>query len=140
MKSQVHYRAQNSQPLDPAFSQMTQVHILTSKFCKTILILYLNLHVRIPNGFFVYNLTTTIFTDPDHINFRNLITQHPIKTNLFNPLNTKRRLLCLNTQLYRAVNTFHLGYKNQSVYAVSGTSRCLFSDKYKTHKYSVGRT
>ena len=35
---------------------------------------------------------------------------------------------------YRAVNTFHLGYKNQSVYAVSGTSRCLFSDKY-----SVGR-
>ena len=37
---------------------------------------------------------------------------------------------------YRAVNTFHLGYKNQSVYAVSGTSRCLFSDKYKTHKYS----
>ena len=35
---------------------------------------------------------------------------------------------------YRAVNTFHLGYKNQSVYAVSGTSRCLFSDKYKTHK------
>ena len=41
---------------------------------------------------------------------------------------------------YRAVNTFHLGYKNQSVYAVSGTSRCLFSDKYTTHKYSMGRT
>jgi len=26
-----------------------------------------------------------------------------------------------------------MDYKHQSVYAVSGTSRCLFSDKYKTH-------
>ena len=46
-----------------------------------------------------------------------------------NPLKTKRRPLYLKTSPYRAVNTFHLGYKNQSVYAVSGTSRCLFSDK-----------
>ena len=52
-----------------------------------------------------------------------------------NPLKTKRR-----PSSYRAVNTFHLCYKNQSVYTVSGTSRCLFSDKYKTTKYSVGRT
>ena len=54
-----------------------------------------------------------------------------------NPLKTKRRLPYLKALPYRAVNTFHLGYKNQSVYAVSGTSRCLFSDKYKTNKYSV---
>jgi hypothetical protein len=33
---------------------------------------------------------------------------------------------------YRAVNTFHLGYKNQSVYALSGTIHGLFWDKYKT--------
>jgi len=48
----------------------------------------------------------------------------------FIPLKTKGRLL-YSVYSYRAVNTFLLGYKNQSVYAVSGTSRCLFSDKYK---------
>jgi hypothetical protein len=40
----------------------------------------------------------------------------------------------LNPSPYRAVNTFHHGYKNQSVYAVSGTSRCFSSDNYKTDK------
>jgi hypothetical protein len=40
------------------------------------------------------------------------------------------------TSQYRAVNTFYLGYKNQSVYAVSGTRRCLFSHKSK-HTNSV---
>jgi len=41
--------------------------------------------------------------------------------------------------MYRAVNTFHLSYKNQSVYAVSGTSHRLFSDKNKTHKNNLDR-
>jgi hypothetical protein len=51
-----------------------------------------------------------------------------------NRLKTKRRLLYLKTQFVRRckhVNTFHLGHKNQSIYGVSGTSSCLFSDKYK---------
>jgi len=33
----------------------------------------------------------------------------------------------------------NLSFKIQSVYAVSITSRFLFSEKYKTYKYSVGR-
>jgi hypothetical protein len=58
---------------------------------------------------------------------------------IFKHLKTKHRLLYLKTQYVPRSKHFHLGYKNQSVYNVSGTSRCLFSDNYKTHKYSVGR-
>jgi len=39
---------------------------------------------------------------------------------------------------YRAVNTFHLGYKDRSVKCCM-EQKSLFSDKYKTRKYSVGR-
>ena len=38
---------------------------------------------------------------------------------------------------YRAVNTLRLSYTNQSVNAVYGNNRCLFSDPHKTHKYSL---
>jgi hypothetical protein len=34
----------------------------------------------------------------------------------------------------------HLGYKNQSVYDVSDTSHCLFSDKYNTYKIQCGQS
>jgi len=41
--------------------------------------------------------------------------------------------------LYIYICIYTHTYTHQSVYAVNGTSRCLFSDKYKTYKYSVGR-
>jgi hypothetical protein len=47
------------------------------------------------------------------------------------PSNTHR------SSRYRAVNTLRLCYKNQSVNAVEGNNRCLFSDPRKTHKYTV---
>jgi hypothetical protein len=48
-------------------------------------------------------------------------------------------MLYLKTEFVPRINTFHLSYKNQSVYPVIGTSRCLFSDEYKSYKYSLGR-
>jgi len=38
---------------------------------------------------------------------------------------------------YRAVNTLRLCYTYQSVNAVEGNNRSLFSDPHKTHKYTV---
>ena len=65
-----------------------------------------------------------------------IISHHVIQSMAeINPLKKKRRRLYLKTpNPYRAVNTFNLDYKNQLVYAVSGTSRCLFWYKYKTHR------
>ena len=49
-----------------------------------------------------------------------------------NLLKTKRNLLYIRNETYRTVNTFHHGYKNQSVNDVQSKSRCLFWDTYKT--------
>ena len=57
------------------------------------------------------------------------------KTQKYTVIEDIGELILYISSPYRALNTFHLGYKNQSVYTVSGTSRCLFSDKYKTHKF-----
>jgi len=48
----------------------------------------------------------------------------------------RRNLICFIQGIspYRAVNTFHHGYKNQSVNDVYSKGRCLFWDPYKTLK------
>ena len=56
-----------------------------------------------------------------------------------NPLKTKCRPLYLKTQLVQCSKHYSSSYKNQSLYAVSSTSHCLSSDKYKTQKPGVGR-
>jgi len=47
-----------------------------------------------------------------------------------------------NVELYLKIQSvprskLNFGYKNQSVNAVQGNNRCLFSDLHKTHKYTV---
>jgi hypothetical protein len=49
----------------------------------------------------------------------------------FKLLGAKRKMLYIRDQPYRAVNTFHQGYENQSGIDVSRKSRCLFWDPYK---------
>jgi NADPH-dependent 7-cyano-7-deazaguanine reductase QueF-like protein len=39
---------------------------------------------------------------------------------------------------YRAVNTFHLSYKNKSVNVLSGRSCCLYREKYNMKKIQCG--
>ena len=74
---------------------------------------------------------------------KNLHQQGSYNLQLFSPLIhlvMKSKFRVYRPSSYRAVNTFHLGYKNQSVYYISVTSRCLFSDPHKTHKCILGRT
>ena len=47
-------------------------------------------------------------------------------------------MLYLKTQFLQRSKHFS-SRLNQSVYYIRGTSRCLFSDKYKTYKNSVGQ-
>ena len=61
----------------------------------------------------------------------------PIRSLLIVVGNTE---LYLQTKFLQRITYFHLGYKNQWVYAVSGTICFSFWEKYRTHKYSVGRT
>ena len=70
-----------------------------------------------------------------HLQQKNYLQRWGTSNVQINPLNTKRRPLYLKTQSVPCCKHFSYGYKNQSVYAVSGTSRCLFSDKYKTWLY-----
>ena len=57
-----------------------------------------------------------------------------------NHIKTNGRLIYLKAQPVPHNKHFASRYRNQTVYGVSGTSRYLFPDKYKTHKYRVGRT
>jgi hypothetical protein len=56
----------------------------------------------------------------------------------FNHLKTKSRPLYLKTHSVPRCKHFSSRLQKPISYGVSGTSCCLFSDKYKKHKYSVG--
>jgi hypothetical protein len=69
-----------------------------------------------------------------HIEIYNLKTP-----TLFKPFKDEEQAALFKDPVRTAQETLHIGYTNQSVYAVWGISLCLFSDKYKTHKYNVDR-
>ena len=123
-------------------------HVLTSISRKPFSTSSEHLHLDLPilpsdllwNVFLTTLPGTILTTDSIHSKYFLLMPATVSKYSSFtiNHLKTKRRQFYLRPSPYRAVHTFRLGYKNQSVYGVSDTSRCLFSDKYKKHKYSVG--
>ena len=72
---------------------------------------------------------------------RSLYSFETLKGDNIKPLNTKRKLLVLKTQFVPgSKHFFNSVIKTNQFMLLSGTSRCLFSDKYKTHKHSAGRT
>ena len=54
------------------------------------------------------------------------------------PFKDEAQTALFKDRVHTAQQTLHLCYKNQSIHGVSDISRCLFSDKHKTHKYRVG--
>ena len=60
-----------------------------------------------------------------------------IHTKHINTLCRQNVELYIKTQSVPRSKTLRLGYKNQSVNAVKGNNRCLFSDPHNTHKYTV---
>ena len=71
---------------------------------------------------------------PDVVVVCNRLNRHSASNFEDRPFKDETQTALFKDPVRCAVNTFHLGYKDQSVYDVSGTSRCLFSDKY-----NVGR-
>ena len=70
--------------------------------------------------------------------FRTYINQFPRSKGLHNPLQIKCKPDSVQrSSPYRAENAIRLGYTKQSLNAVYGNNRCLFSDPHKTHKYTV---
>jgi hypothetical protein len=64
-----------------------------------------------------------------------LLSESPVQ--IYNHLKAKRICVIQGICAYRAVNTLHLGYKNQSFNAVYGKTCCSFRDPYKTQQFLV---
>jgi hypothetical protein len=67
------------------------------------------------------------------------VRQNKYTTDYFKLLNTKRSPLYLKAQLVPRFKHLSTRLEKQPAYTVSDTSLCLSSDKYKIHKYGVGR-
>ena len=112
-------------PLESKLSPLNPFHTLKSCFFQTLSNNVASSSVGTPSEIFISHCTTVYYL------CRLYMTLHHLKT--------KRTLLYLKTQSVPRSKNFSSRLQLPKSYDVSGTSRCLFSDKYKTHKYSVGR-